>query len=65
MTGPLLLSVDAAAVELLGWTPDRLRKAIQRGQWKAGVVRNGRSVSISRPAVLRYLETVGLEDVTE
>jgi len=55
---PYLMSVTEAA-KLLGWGRTKLYHAIQRGYFTAGVVHVGTSISISRRALFRWLETVG------
>jgi excisionase family DNA binding protein len=55
---PFLMSVTEAA-KLLGWGRTKLYHAIQRGYFNAGVVHVGTSISISPPALFRWLETVG------
>ncbi len=55
---PFLMSVTEAA-KLLGWGRTKLYHAIQRGYFTAGVVHVGTSISISRPALFHWLETVG------
>jgi len=60
-TTPYLMSVTEAA-RLLGWGRTKLYHAIQRGYFTAGVVHVGTSISISRPALFRWLETVGHTD---
>jgi excisionase family DNA binding protein len=57
-TTPFLVSVTEAA-KLLGWGRTKLYHAIQRGYFTAGVVHVGTSISISRRALFRWLETVG------
>lgn len=57
-SAPYLMSVTEAA-RLLGWGRTKLYHAIQRGYFTAGVVHVGTSISISRRALFRWLETVG------
>ena len=53
---PFLMSVTEAA-KLLGWGRTKLYHAIQRGYFTAGVVHVGTSISISRPALFRWLDS--------
>ncbi len=59
--GPLLLAVPRAAA-LLGLSPRRLYDLAASGALPEGIViRLGRTVRISRPRLLRWLEGEGLE----
>jgi excisionase family DNA binding protein len=58
-TDPLLLTVEEAA-PLFRRSRSSLYAAIQRGEVTAGVVRIGSKILISRPALLRWLESAGL-----
>jgi excisionase family DNA binding protein len=57
---PKLITVDEAA-KLLGMSPTWLYGAINSGEFRPAVVRMGKTLRISRPALLRWLETVGME----
>jgi len=58
-TPQLLLTVEEAA-PLFRRSRSSLYAAIQRGEVKIGVVRIGSKILISRPAILRWLDSAGL-----